>query len=114
MLSKLILELHIILDSLSFLDRQTTRDLVKYYNERHDKFATCTFLAALTSDIWSGCTREGYLSVVAHYVNDDWVIEKRIICFKLIDVAHTVENIVDCIIKVVEALVLQTKYSQLL
>ena len=29
-------------------------------------------------------------------------MEKRIICFKLIDVAHTGENIADCIIKVVE------------
>ena len=103
----------------SSVSRQTTtRDLVKYYNERRNKikelFSMCTFFVALTSNIWSGRVREDYLSVVAHYINDDWVMEKRIIGLKLIDVAHTRENIVNCIIKVVEYLVLQTKYSQLL
>ena len=52
----------------------TTRDLVKYYNERRNKikelFSTCTFSVALTSDIWSGRARDDYLSVAAHYVND--------------------------------------------
>lgn len=57
----------------------------------------CIFLVALASDIWSGRAREDYLSVVAHYVNDDRVTEKRIICFKLI-----ADNIADCIIRVVE------------
>ena len=79
---------------------------MRYYNERRNKikelFSTCTFSMALTSDIWSGRAREDYLSVVAHYVNDDWVMKKRIICLKLIDVVHTGENIVNCITKVVE------------
>jgi hypothetical protein len=29
---------------------------------------------ALTSDIWSGNTKEDYISVVAHYMNADWVL----------------------------------------
>ena len=72
----------------------TTRDLVKYYNERCNKikelFSTCTFSVTLTSDIWSDRAKEDYLSVVAYYVNDDWVIEKMIIGLKLIDVATRV------------------------
>lgn len=61
----------------SSVSRQTTtRDLIKYYNERRNKikelFTTCTFSVALTSDIWSGWARKDYLSMVAHYVNNDW------------------------------------------
>lgn len=66
----------------STVSRQTTtRDIVKYYNECRDKlkelFSICTFSVALTSNIWSGRTRENYLSVAAHYVNDNWKIEKK-------------------------------------
>lgn len=62
----------------------------------------CTFSVALTSDICSGWATNDYLSVVAHYVNNDCVMEKRIICLKLINVSHTGENIAYCIIKVME------------
>lgn len=91
----------------STVSRQTTtRDLIRYYNNCRDKlkemFHTCTFSIALTSDIWSGRAREDYISVVAHYVNDDWIMEKRIIGFKLINVSHNAENIAESIIKVVE------------
>ena len=34
---------------------------------------------ALTSDIWSGKAKEDYISVVAHFVNSDWCLEKRLL-----------------------------------
>ena len=67
-----------------------------------DRFTTCTFSVSVTSDIWSGRAKEDYISMVAHYVNEEWELEKRIIGFKLIDVAHTAENIANSICKVVE------------
>jgi cysteine synthase len=33
--------------------------------------------------------------VVAHYINADWELEKRIIGLRLIDVSHNAENIVE-------------------
>ena len=48
-----------------------------------------TFNVALTSDIWSGRAKEDYLSVVIHYIDSDWVIQKRIIGFRLVDTLHT-------------------------
>jgi hypothetical protein len=39
---------------------------------------------SLTLDIWSGNAKEDYLSVVAHYVNPDWQLERRVIGFMLI------------------------------
>ena len=58
----------------------TSRDLVKYHTGLRDKLIE-TFVGvssvALTSDIWSGNAKEDYLSVVAHYVNLDWQLEKK-------------------------------------
>ena len=48
-----------------------------------------TFNVALTSDIWSGRAKEDYLSVVIHYIDSDWVIQKRIIGFRLVVTSHT-------------------------
>ena len=75
----------------------TSRDMVKYYNVCHSKLKEIlqiyTFSVALTLDIWAGRAREDYLSVVAHFVNNDWELEKRIIGVMLIDNVHTGENI---------------------
>lgn len=49
----------------------------------------------LNSDIWSGNAKEDYLIVVAHYINNDWQLEKRVIGLVLIDVSHSGENITD-------------------
>jgi hypothetical protein len=40
---------------------------------------------ALASNIWSGNAKEDYLSVVAHFVNSDWQLEKGILAMCLID-----------------------------
>jgi hypothetical protein len=54
----------------------TTRDIVKYFTDKKAKLIetlsssaiNCVFL---TSDIWSGNTKENYLSMVAYYINPD-------------------------------------------
>ena len=69
----------------------TTRDFVKFYNQSRtsliDVLKSSVSCVALTSDIWSGNAKEDYISVVAHYVNADWVLEKRVIGMRLIDVS---------------------------
>jgi hypothetical protein len=52
-------------------------------------------VVALTSDIWSGNAKEDYISVVAHYVNADWDLQKKVIGLRLIEVKHTGENIAE-------------------
>ena len=89
------------------VSRQTTsRDMKKLaktaLKKIKDDFTTCTFSVSLTSDIWSGRRKQDYISVVAHYVNNEtWELEKRIIGFELIDVSHTGSNIANKIITVV-------------
>ena len=57
---------------------------------------------ALTLDIWSSNAKEDYISVVAHYVNADWELQKRVIGLRLIEVKHSGENIAERIVVVVE------------
>ena len=57
---------------------------------------------ALTSDIWSANAKEDYISVVAHYVNADRELQKRVIGLRLIEVKHSGENIAEIIVAVVE------------
>jgi hypothetical protein len=74
----------------------TTRDFAKYFNNRRAQLVESlksVSSVALTSDIWSGNAKEDYLSVVAHYVNVDWQLEKRVIGLRLIDVSHNAKNI---------------------
>jgi hypothetical protein len=56
--------------------------MVKYFTEKKAKLVeTLTSFdvncVCLTSDIWSGNAKEDYLSVVAHYINPDWQLEKK-------------------------------------
>jgi len=96
------------------VSRQTTsRDLKKLCKESLKKikedFFTCTFSVSLTSDIWSGRAKQDYISVVAHYVDETWELQKRIIGFELIDVKHTGDNIAESIVRVIDKFCLRDK-----
>jgi hypothetical protein len=97
----------------SAVSRQTTtRDFTKYFNDCRAKIInslSSISSVAITSDIWSGNAKDDYLSVVAHYVNVDWQLEKRIIGFMLIDESHTGHNIAERVIAVLQEYVLLYK-----
>jgi hypothetical protein len=85
--------------------QSTTRDIAKHFTECKAKLVETLGGASvncvcLTSDIWSGNAKEDYLSVVAHYINSDWQLEKRVLGLVLIDVSHNGQNIVDCVASV--------------
>jgi hypothetical protein len=75
----------------------TTRDMVKFYNERMvnliGSFKNDVGSVCLTSNIWSGKAKEDYLSVVAHFVNSKWELEKWLLALRLIDGKHSGVNI---------------------
>jgi hypothetical protein len=94
----------------------TTRDFAKYFNDCRAQLVESlksVSSVALTSDIWSSNTKEDYLSVIAHYVNVDWQLEKRVIGLRLIDVSHNAENIVERITSIFADFGLTDKYSLL-
>jgi hypothetical protein len=71
----------------------------KLFNEQHALLMNSLMPAcssvALTSNIWSDNAKEDCISVVAHYVGVDWELHKKVIGFRLIDAAHTAENIAE-------------------
>jgi hypothetical protein len=81
----------------------TTRDFAKYFNDCHAQLVESlksVFSVALTSDILSGNAKKDYLCVVAHYVNIDWQLEKRITGLRLIDLSYNAKNIAERITSV--------------
>jgi hypothetical protein len=76
------------------VSRQTTiRDLIKYFTDCKAKLvetvsSSSVNYVCLTSDIWSSNANEDYLSVVAHYINFDWQLEKRVFGLRLINCSH--------------------------
>jgi hypothetical protein len=76
----------------------TTTDFVKHFNQTHtlmmECLSTCTSIA-ITSDIWNDNAKEDYLSVVAHFINSDWELEKKLTDIRLIDVSHSGSNIAE-------------------
>jgi hypothetical protein len=74
----------------------TTRDFVKHFNQTQTIMLDCLTASssvAITSDIWNDNAKEDYLSVIAHFVNSDWELEKKLIGLRLIDVSHSGSNI---------------------
>jgi hypothetical protein len=59
-----------------------------------DCLTACSSIA-ITSDIWNDNSKEDYLSVVAHFVNSDWELEKKLIGLCLIDVFYYGSNIAE-------------------
>jgi hypothetical protein len=71
----------------------TTRDLETLFCRKQADVKELLNIASyvcLTSDIWSGNTKEDYLSVVFYFVTDDWELEKRIVGMRLIDCSQLV------------------------
>ena len=59
----------------------TTRDLSKLFTKRRNMLKNHVLSAvssvALTSDIWSGNVKDGFITVIAHYVSADWELQKK-------------------------------------
>ncbi|KAK2436004.1 zinc finger BED domain-containing protein RICESLEEPER [Trifolium repens] len=43
----------------------------------------------LTSDVWTVVTTQGYMTVTAHYVDQDWKLNSKLLSFCHLDNAHT-------------------------
>ena len=87
------------------VSRNTTRsDCMKvFYTMRQsliDNFKCFNATISCTSDLWEGCNKIGYLCVTAHYVDDDWVLQKRIIGFRLCPYPHNANAIFSTIMEV--------------
>ncbi|XP_042452622.1 zinc finger BED domain-containing protein RICESLEEPER 2-like [Zingiber officinale] len=67
-------------------------DIKKIYGAKFGRLRTellaCPDRICLTSDAWTSIAIDGYLSLIAHYVNKNWVLQKRILNFSYIPPPH--------------------------
>ena len=47
----------------------------------------------LTSDIWTSLIHTGFLCITSHYIDNEWILNKRRISFKIINTPHNGKNI---------------------
>ncbi|KAL2941791.1 putative AC9 transposase [Bienertia sinuspersici] len=56
-------------------------------------FRTYDGRVSLTSDTWTSTYGEPFLCVTARWIDDNWLLKKRIICFEAMEEAHNGFNI---------------------
>ena len=68
----------------------------KFQIERENSkkyFANFEGKICLTSDIWTSLMHIGFLYITAHYIDSEWMLNKRIISFKTTNTPHSGKNI---------------------
>ncbi|CAM8975601.1 unnamed protein product [Rhodiola kirilowii] len=43
--------------------------------------------------MWSSRQKMGYLSLTAHWIDDAWIMQKRILSFKMVEYPHTCDSL---------------------
>jgi hypothetical protein len=72
--------------SVQLISRNTVKvDLCKIYASEKQKIkamlSCCNGRISLTSDLWSSLTMDGYICLTAHYVDTNWILQKRVLNF---------------------------------
>ena len=79
-------------------------DMLAYFDSFKTKliedFSTLHFTIACTSDMWTGCNNLGYICITAHYIDSDWLLNKRIISFRHLEGPHNANRICKTIVDV--------------
>ena len=72
-------------------------------NDLKGKFAYQSNKVSITSDIWTaGKHGLGYSCVTGHWIDDQWVLQKRILSFRVLESPHTANIIFKSIIEVLQ------------
>ncbi|KAL9676157.1 hypothetical protein QQ045_004370 [Rhodiola kirilowii] len=73
------------------------RDVMKRFNacklELISYFDSYKGRICLTSDMWSSRQKMGYMSLTAHWIDDKWNMQKRILSFKMVEYPHTGDSL---------------------
>ena len=93
---------YMVRNSLNSAFRKISRNTLKrntqkqYYSARANLiefFRTFNGMVSLTSDCWSSSQGEPYICITVHLINVDYLLQKRIIAFDVMDESHSDYNI---------------------
>ena len=60
---------------------------------------SCGSRVCITSDLWTSIVTDGYITITAHFITDDWVLHKKLLNFSYMPSPHTGVSISDKIYK---------------
>ncbi|KAK3415408.1 hypothetical protein EUGRSUZ_H01031, partial [Eucalyptus grandis] len=71
------------------ISRNTARsDVLKVYEKEKgilkSKLLSLSSRICLTSDLWTSITTDHYMTVTAHYIDDDWELQSKVLCFSYV------------------------------
>ena len=75
------------------LKRHTQKLFYAYRGYLMQMFRTFDDRVSLTSDTWTSFLGEPFICVTVHWIDHDWFLQKRIICFEGMEENHTGFNI---------------------
>lgn len=87
-------DLHLYLNPVvKHISRNTTKsDLLNMYAGEKEllksELAVIPSRVCLTLDMWTSVTSNGYMCVTAHYVDLNWVLQKRVLIFRHVPLPH--------------------------
>ncbi|RZC51415.1 hypothetical protein C5167_019838 [Papaver somniferum] len=67
----------------------------------------------LTSDMWTSVTTTGYISLIAHYLDKDWVLQKKLLNFSPLSPPHTGEHLSSKLFAMIEDWGIEEKVSNI-
>jgi len=90
-----------------FHHRKMVNEIKNQFTDRKNElraiFAIATNKDSITSDIWTaGKHGLGYSCITAHWIDENWVLQKRVISFRVLDSPHTAIIIYRSIMEVLE------------
>ncbi|KAA8519967.1 hypothetical protein F0562_014223 [Nyssa sinensis] len=85
------------------ITRNTAKfDVLKLYKREKDKLKhvieSIPSRICLTSDLWSSIATDGYLALTAHYVDENWILQKKILSFHHMPPPHSGPILVEKVI----------------
>src|SRR5664279_5539412 len=88
-------------------NRKMVSEIKNQFNSRKNElkaiFAVQNNKVSITSDIWTaGKHGLGYSCVTGHWIDDQWVLQKRILSFRVLESPHTANIIFKSITEVLE------------
>jgi hypothetical protein len=98
----------------SVIRKTTKSDSIAIYKNKlvalKESFKKVYFSFALTSDIWTSSHQKTcYVSVVAHYLDDSYALNKQVIGFRMMDESQTGDAIANHILEVVRDFEIDSK-----
>ncbi|KNA11968.1 hypothetical protein SOVF_130160, partial [Spinacia oleracea] len=99
------------------ISRNTVKsDLLKDYKEEKTRLMKSLgeneSKVAITTDMWTcGNQRKGYMAVTAHYIDDDWILQNRLIRFMYVPCPHNKDTISKALIACLKSFNLDEKVS---